>query len=129
MNVERALSMADKWRCGMTHQQIADLFGVSRSCVSETIKRLNRGQALNTRGKKLDLSKIKYKYIYEHFKNNINETCTSLTYKVYGHAQANAILNMRNFLYGMHEVKFTVAQLQALCATIGRPFEELLNER
>ena len=129
MNTERALDMATKWKSGMTHKQIADIYGVSTSCVAETIKRYNLKQSLDTRGRKLDLNKIKYKHIYNHFKKNVDETCTSLTRKVYGHAQRYAIQNMANFLYGKHEVKFTVEQIRNLCATIGKPFEELLEER
>lgn len=113
----------------MTHQQIADMYGVSRSCVSDTIKRFNLKQSLDTRGKKLDLEKIKYKHIYDHFKKNVDETCTSLTRKVFGHAQASSIIKLRNFLYGWHDVKFTMDQVRMLCETIGKPFEELLEER
>lgn len=129
MNVERAVDMKKKWESGMTHQQIADIYGVSRACVSDTIKRVNLKQSLDTRGRKLDLEKIKYKHIYDYFKKNVDETCTSLTRKVYGHAQASSVIKLRNFLYGWHDVKFTTDQIRMLCVTIGKPFEELLEER
>lgn len=129
MNTLRALEMKKLHDAGLTHQQIADKYGISRASVGQTIRRVSHKKLSSLRGRKINIEKIKYKHIYEYFKTNIDESCSSLATKVLGYSAAGGAVKMFNFIYGEHDVHFTVSQMRALCDTIGVTFEELLEER
>lgn len=132
MTAEKANEMFRLWQSGWTHQKIADHYGMSRTTVYNTIQRVINDQPswqYSRRGKKLDIDKIKYRRIYEHFINHPEETCTSLALKVYGYASAASIEGIRHCMYKKHNVHFTLDQTRNLCEAIGVTFEELLEER
>jgi predicted transcriptional regulator len=129
MNTSRAFKMAQMHESGMTQQQIADVYGISRAAVSQTIQRINHKKTRKIRGRALDIERIKYKHIYEYFKSHVDETASSFADKVFGYAAGGGCMKMLNFLYGQHEVHFTIDQMRMLCETVGKSFEEIFEGR
>lgn len=112
---------------GMTYQQIADEFHVSRQWVNYILTHYYRGLK-GQRGKGFDIEKIVYKGIYEHFKSNLFESVTSFTEKVYGGRTAH-VVKMREFIKGDHNTEFKLSQIQRMCEITGTTFEECFERR
>lgn len=94
---DEMLEMRNK---GMTYQEIADEFGVSKQWVNYILTHCYEGYK-GQRGKGFDIEKIVYKGIYEHFKKNLFESVTSFTEKVLGNS-ATYVAKMRNLITGQH---------------------------
>lgn len=113
---------------GATYQEIADICGISKQRVhqkigeySQRIKGLRRGG--------MYLEEIKYKGIYEYFKENLDVAFGRFVKGISGDISRCATEKMRRFLRGEHEVKFSVAQIKKMCEVCGKPFEEVFKER
>ena len=113
---------------GATYKEIADVCGISKQRVhqkigeySQRIKELRRGG--------MYLEEIKYKGIYDFFKENLDVSFSRFVEAVMGNTHHNSTERIRCFLRGQYEVKFTVAQIKRMCEVCGKPFEEVFKER
>lgn len=80
------------------------------------------------------LEKIKYKGIYEYFKKNPFETVTGFAKKLWRKegqhgGLASHINTLRTFFLGEVESRFTIPQIKRMCEIVGKPFEEVFEER
>lgn len=112
---------------GMTYQQIADEFHVSRQWVNYILTHYYSGLK-GQRGKGFDIEEIVFKGIYEHFKKNLFESVTSFANKVYG-GRTIYIDKMRNFITGKHDSMLKIEQIQRMCEITGMSFEECFERR
>lgn len=112
---------------GATYQKIADAAGVSKQWVHHRLTGC-APELKYTRGHGFNIEKIVYKGIYEHFKNDVHESVTSFTKKIYGHDVKN-IPTVRLFITGKSNTRFTITQIKRICETVGKPFEEVFAER
>lgn len=112
---------------GMTYQQIADEFKVTKQWVNYILTHYYRGLK-GQRGKGFDIEKIVYKGIYEHFKKNLFESVTSFTDKVYekGH---NKVRFIADFITGKSNSHLSIPQIQRMCEITGTTFEECFERR
>lgn len=118
--------MLEMHKSGMTYQQIADEFKVSKQWVNKILTTYYHGLK-GQRGKGFDIEKIAYKGIYEHFKNNIFESISSFTKKVYG--KPEPVVKMRLFIMGDTQTQFKLPQIQKICEITGTSFEECFERR
>lgn len=112
---------------GMTYQQIADEFHVSRQWVNKILTTYYRGLK-GQRGKGFDIEKIVYKGIYEHFKKNLFESVTSFTNKVYK-KRHNKVSFITDFITGKSNSHLSLSQIQRMCEITGFTFEECFERR
>ena len=126
---ERINEIVEMRKNGATFQQIADSFGVSRQCIHEAFHKQTHGRWKRMRGHGFDIETIVYKGLYEHFKNNIFETLTSFTTKIYGHPYNNGIPVLRNFVKGDSDSRFSITHIKRMCEITGKSFEELFERR
>lgn len=122
--VERISQMRDE---GMTFREIGEHFGVSRQSVCEIYYKHTKA-VKGMRGNGFKIDTIVYKGIYEHFKDNLSETITSFSKKIYGYSSNKECL-VRKFLIGEHQSIFKISQIKKMCEITGKTFEELFEER
>jgi predicted DNA-binding protein YlxM (UPF0122 family) len=111
---------------GMSFQKIADICGVSKQAVHQRVSTYCEDKICK-RGRQFNVSKIKYKGLYEHFVNNPNETVTSLTIKIYGH-RGKHVAVIRTLLLGTNST-LPLNAFKKICEIVGKPFEEVFEER
>lgn len=114
---------------GATYQQIADVCGVSRQSVHQSVKNYADKVLKGRRGKGFCYEDIKYQGIYEHFAENEKESIHSFTVAIFGGDYGSKCATMRNFLTGKNNSYFTVSQIKRMCEICGKPFEEVFKER
>lgn len=113
---------------GMTFQKIADIAGISRQRVHQRVSTYVEG-AIPRRNRSFDISKIKYKGIYEYFVNDPYESLTSFTVKLgYSVSGGSPLHHVRNMLYGANS-HFPINTIKRICDVVGKPFEEVFAER
>ncbi len=113
---------------GVTYQKIADIEGISKQAVHQRMIFYKR-KVNGIRGNGFNINHIVYQGIYDWFKEQLNESISSLCKKVYGYAQASTMINFRKFLKGEQDTHFTLKQMKRLCETVGKPFEEVFKRR
>ena len=126
---ERINEILEMRKNGATFQQIADSFGVSKQCVNAAFNAQTHGRWKRMRGHGFDIETIAYKGLYEHFKNNICETVTSFSTKIYGHSSNNSIPKLRKFIIGDTDSHFSITHIKKMCEITGKSFEELFERR
>lgn len=124
---ERKDEILEMRKNGATFQEIADSFGVSKQRVNEVFHKQTHGRWKRMRGHGFDIETIVYKGLYEHFKNNVFESVTSFSKKVYGHS--NTIPLLRKFIKGELDSHFSITQIKKMCEITGKSFEELFEKR
>lgn len=113
---------------GMSFQKIADISGLTRQRVHQRVSTYVEG-AKPRQGRRFDISKIKYKGIYEYFVNNPDETMTSFTVKIgYSVSGGSALYSVRSLLFGTNS-HFPINTIKNICDVVGKPFEEVFEER
>lgn len=110
---------------GMTYQKIADICGISKQAVH--IK-LNRG-AKKRQGRKTPIENIRYKGIYDYFKQNEMESVSSLSIKVFGSYNQAGRHRINALITKKHKSTLPLKYLFKICEVIGKPFEEVFKER
>lgn len=118
--------MVEMRESGMTYQQIADEFRVSRQWVNYILTHYYKGLK-GQRGKGFDIEKIVYKGIYEHFKNNLFETQSSFAKKVYG-GKVGELSYIRALITGKN-CRVSITRIQKICEITGTTFEECFERR
>lgn len=118
---------------GKTFQEIAEFYGVSRQAVHEKfnsyLKILDGERGKSVNGKRFNINTIPYKGLYEYFERNDNESICSFCEKILGREPSNFVSKMRCFLTGKSDSHFTIAQINSMCRVVGKPFEEVFEER
>lgn len=115
---------ADMRKGGATYQQIADACGVSRQAVHQQVVAYDKKLA----GRRMQLSRIRYKGLYDHFANHPEESLSMFANVVYGYRNV-CVQTMRKFMYEGVETKFTINQIKKMCKRCGKSFEEVFTER
>ena len=113
---------------GATYQHIADMSGLSKQRVHEKLKSYALTLA-GVRNMYFDAEEIIFKGIYEHFKNNTQETLTSFFTKVLGEFDNNRIRTMTRFIRGQNKSRLSIEEIKNICKVVGKPFEEVFKER
>lgn len=113
---------------GATYQEIADACGLTKQRVNYLL--IHYKDALKgMRGKGFNIERIIYKGIYEHFRDNLYESITSFSNKVYGYV-GNEPSSIRRFITGKEKrTRFTIQQIKNMCKATGKTFEELFERR
>lgn len=113
---------------GKTYTEIGKACGLTRQRVNYILTHYD--EALKgMRGRGFDVETIVYKGLYEHFKNNMYESVTTFTRKVYGHTSESSIPTMRSLLIGEYHSRFSVPLIKKMCEVTGKTFEELFELR
>ena len=113
---------------GATYQEIADICGISKQRVHQKIGEYSPRVKAIRRGS-VYLEEIKYKGIYEFFKENLDVAFCGFVKGILGDISHCATEKMRRFLRGENEVKFSIPQIKKMCEVCGKPFEEVFKER
>lgn len=119
---------------GRTFQEIADYYGTTKQAVHTKfrsyLKILDGERGRTVAGKRFNINRIPYKGLYEHFREKETETISSFALKVSGsEAATNFIQKMKTFLNGTHNALFKIDQIKRMCEIVGKPFEEVFEER
>ena len=119
---------------GKTFQEIADFCGISKQAVHQKFKSYMRflaGERGNTvDGRRFNINDIPYKGLHEYFKENEKENVSSFCRKMHGGKENTPFATkMRNFLTGANASHFTIEQIKAMCGIVGKPFEEVFENR
>ena len=125
MTGEEMLEMRMK---GATYKQIADMCGITKQRVHQKIAKYSPQVKAIRRGS-LYLEEIKYKGIYEYFRENLDVAFSEFVIGVYGCTNHNNTERMRCFLRGKHEVRLDIKKVKRICEIVGKPFEEVFKER
>lgn len=112
---------------GASFQEIADICGETRQGVREAIKSYAAELTSVKRGGFSDIGKIKYKGLREYFAKNENESFNTFSRKLYKYPGAYLQKIRREFI-GEAETHFTIRDIKAICAVVGKPFEEVFEE-
>lgn len=113
---------------GKTYTEIGKACGLTRQRVNYILTHYD--EALKgMRGRGFDINTIVYKGLYEHFKDNMYESVTSFTHKVYGCTNTINIPTMKSFLIGEYNSRFSVPLIKKMCEITGKTFEELFELR
>ena len=112
---------------GLSYQDIADVCGLSKQCVHKKVGSYGRKLA-GIRGQGFDINAIVFKGIYEHFEDNFDETLHSFSYKVVSN-NPKFVDRFKRLIKGENDVKLTIPQIKKICQVIGKPFEEVFEER
>ena len=113
---------------GATYQEIADICGISKQAVHESVTRYYKRVVDGKRGQNFSCEEIVYEGIYEHFMKDENESATSFSIKIFG-INGSRAKNIRNFITGKNNSHFTIPQIKRMCEVVGKPFEEVFKER
>ncbi len=113
---------------GKTYQEIADMFGVSKQSVQQTISNAERKVGGRIRKNNADIEKIAYKGLYELFLNDTTMTVSKLSRAVYGNASNKNRSKIDRLLQG-ENARVTIMELKNLIEFTGMPFEELFEPR
>lgn len=105
------------------------MVGSSRQAVGYKITAYAKRVLSTYRGKGFYLENIKYKGIFEYFRENEEETVSSFSKKVYNSPYAGRTAMIREFITGKHDSYFTIEQIKRICDVVGKPFEEVFKER
>ena len=108
---------------GMTYQEIADEFGITRQRAQQAVSALYRRNGGNVRFKK-SVESIVYPKIREYFCNNPKMTYTGFCRRAFGRTDHNFVCKIERAFRG-YGARFTVVQINQICAEIGKPFEEV----
>ena len=81
--------MIEMRKNGATYQEIADMCGTSRQNIHEAVKRYEKKIVQGRRGRKFSYKKIKYKGIYEYFKNNEDMCISDFAQMIYCNSHCN----------------------------------------
>ncbi len=112
---------------GKTIREIADDYGVSYQAVQQKLQSYTQ-TLVETRMRRIDISKIKYKGIYEHFMENPFENYTSFAEKITSRRNSTLTHKIKVSFQGENESTFTIAQIKAMCKIVGKSFEETFEE-
>ena len=122
--------MIEMRKNGATYQKIADMCDTSRQNIHEAVKLYEEKIAQGRRGRKFSYKKIKYKGIYEYFKNNEDMCISGFAQLIYGSSHCNnQYYKIRAFIIGENNSHFTIPQIKRICEIVGKPFEEVFAER
>lgn len=113
---------------GATYQEIADILDISRQAVGYRMKYFKR-KVCGIRGHTFNIEKIVYQGIYDYFKDNYDESITSLCKKVYGGHNESTLVKFRNLITGKHDTHFMIKHIKRLCEITGKSFDELFERR
>lgn len=116
--------MAQMRKEGVTLSEIGKTLGVSKQRVFQMLLAYDNSLK-GVRGRGFCVNTIVFKGIYEHFENNIRESISTFTQKVYGHLSNNNTHTMKTFITGKSDSKFTIKQIKNMCEATGKTFEEL----
>lgn len=124
-----AKEMYDLKASGATFQYIADICGVSKQAVQQKIVRYVNHSILGKRGKHTDIDEIVYKGVYEYFVEHAEETFSSFARKIAGDDGGALIARIRNLITGKYDTHLSIPQIKLICEIVGKPFEEVFEER
>lgn len=124
---DNARKMLEMRMDGATYQEIGDKFNISRQGAHQIVS--NYCNAITgVRGQGFNVRNIKYEAIRDYFLNNLEESVTSFTEKIFGSNCGSKIQTMKNFLTGKSDSRFTVTQIKRICEIVGSTFEEVFKE-
>lgn len=113
---------------GKTYQEIADMHGVSKQCVEQSIKSFEIRCNSRVRKDNYDIEKIMYRGVYDFFKNDNTMTASKLTRMIYGYS-SNDISSRITRLFKGESARTTIEEITKLIEITGKPFEELFELR
>lgn len=112
---------------GATLQEIADKYGVTRQAIHQTLKCYT--DRLSGKRFGLDVNKIIYKGIAEHFLTHPEESMSSFSRKIFGYFEGIRPRDLRKNMFGEHEMYLSINQIKRICKVVGKPFEEVFELR
>jgi hypothetical protein len=115
-------------RSGYTYQSIADMCQTSKQNVYVRVMRYERKAVKGIR-KDFNINEIIFKGIYEHFKNNPNESICSFSCKVWGYSCKSLSKKVKALLTGKNQSYLNASQIKRICEVCGTSFEETFAER
>ena len=125
LHVEELIKLRES---GRSYQWIANRYGVSRQCVYHKIKTYCQRKSADMRGRGFSVEQIKYVGIYEYFKAHPNETVTEFCRKTLND-DSTSVQKIKRLIIGGHDVYLSLKQYRAICAVVGKSFEETFRER
>lgn len=109
---------------GLSYQEIADIYHISKQRVYQIIGKEN------VRRFNADIDKIVYKGIYEFMRDNPSISFSNLHRTISSHSTANAVKSFRRFLTNTTDKGvLTIRQIKRLMEFTGKSFEELFERR
>ena len=115
-------------KSGMTYKEIHEETGINLQSLYVRIKKYENG-ANRIRGWGFDIERIVYKGLYEYFVANPYESLTSFAKTVAMPMTGHYIEKIKNLLTGEHNSYFSIEQIKKICEVVGKPFEEVFEER
>lgn len=106
---------------------IADQCGMSKQDVQQEVRKYSL-YISGKRGKRFKINTIVYQGIYDYFLDYPQESLITLTKKLKINDQ-NGFVNFRRFITGQNDVKVKISLIKKICDVIGKPFEEVFQER
>lgn len=121
--------MVEMRRNGATYREIGAASGMTGQNAYNIINRRAKKDISGIRGRAFNIEKIKYKGIYEHFKNDEYECISSFAGKVFNRVDARYYGKTRNLITGEQDVRLSIHTIMKICEVVGKPFEEVFEVR